>query len=350
MSILRVAKLEGITQTNFEITVPSTHKLIVAGILRSDSIQNTSGVNIWSPDASGNVTIGGNIVATNGTVTANILTATGRVNLPTWTTATRPTTNLVNGVFGYNIDTGIGLEVYVNGQWQTLIQATPGLSASNPATSAAQISTSGTRTDGNYWYKPSGYTGSAIQLYTNFTNAPAGKGYVLVARGRESTDWWNNNGQNTGALLSTNLDTNTPIAVVPSDFVNRLIGGNWNTMRFLTNRRNGGDSWLFGGTTSTTFSWTYFQQSASSVSATAQRYNGLWLTGGLNTNWASGTQWTDTLNNGGSNDCQRTFTWSWSGHGSWQGWSGGSSCTPAGSFQVGGEGHALQLVNCYVEC
>ena len=56
MSILRVAKLQGITQTNFDITAPSTHKLIVSGILRANSIQNTSGLNIWTPDSSGNIT------------------------------------------------------------------------------------------------------------------------------------------------------------------------------------------------------------------------------------------------------------------------------------------------------
>ena len=121
-------------------------------------------------------------------------------------------------------------------------------------------------------------------------------------------------------------------------------------MRFITNRINGGDSWLFVGTTSTTFSWTYFQQSASTVNATATKYNSLFLSGGVALNWGSGVSWTDTLNYGGGNNCDRTFTWSWAGHGPYQGWSGGSSCTPAGSFQNGGEGHSIQLVNCYVEC
>jgi hypothetical protein len=348
MSILRVARIEGSSMTDFEIKIPQSHKLITLGTLRTDKIQNLSGVDIWNPDSSGNVNLNTNITV-SGTVSGTV-ECSNRLNIPIWTTSTRPSTNLVNGVLGFNTDTGVGLEVYFNGNWQKVIQDIPGSSSSNPATSASQISATGNRADGNYWYKPSGYTGSAIQCYTNFTNAPAGKGYVLVARGRESTDWWNTNGQNTGALTSSSLDTNTPIAVAPNTFVNGLIGGNWNTMRFLTNRRNGGDSWLFGGTTSTSFSWTYFQQSASSVSATAQRYNGLWLTSGLNLNYGSGTNWTDTLNYGNGNDCQRTFTWSWGGHGSWQGWSGGSSCTPSGSFQSGGEGHALQLVNCYIEC
>ena len=227
---------------------------------------------------------------------------------------------------------------------------TPG-SIDLPALTAAAIRTFYPGApDGNYYYRPSGY-GSTIQCYTVFTSAPAGKGYVLVARGRESTDWWNNTGQNFAAgLLQTNLDVNTPIAVAPQAFVNALIGSQWNGIRIITNRRNIGDSWLFVGTSSASFSWTYFQQSASTVNATAQRYNSAFLGGGLNTNWGSGSNWTDTLNYGGGNDCQRTFTWSWGGHGSWQGWSGGSSCTPAGSFQNGGEGHAINLANVYIEC
>ncbi len=225
-----------------------------------------------------------------------------------------------------------------------------GSSPERAAPNAAHLVSLGITRDGNYWYKPSSYSGSAVQLYTNFSNAPSGKGYVLVARGRESTDWWNTNGQNTGALTSSSLNVNTPIAVLPSTFVNGLIGGNWNTMKFLTNRVNGADSWLFTGTTSATFSWTYFPQNGTTVSASAQKYNGLWLTGGLALNWSTGIYWTDTLNYGGGNNCDRTFTWSWGGHGVYQGWSGGSTCTPAGSFVNTNEGHAIQLVNCYVEC
>jgi len=245
----------------------------------------------------------------------------------------------VNGQFKY----------YKNGKWLFINDAGAGTSSSSPALNAAEIRNSGVSTDGNYWYKPTGAT-TAIELYTNFSNAPAGKGYVLVARGRESLDWWNTTGQNTGQLLISNLTTNTPISVLPNTFVNGLINSQWNGMRFITNRMNSLDSWLFVGTTTTTFSWTYFAQSGSSVAATAQKYNNSWLSGGLALNWGSGTNWTDTLNYGGGNNCDRTFTWSWGGHGSWQGWSGGSTCTPAGSFQVGGEGHAIQLVNCYVEC
>lgn len=118
MSVLRVARLQGISQSNFEITVPSTHKLIVSGILKTNAIQNTSGINIWTPDSSGNITLAGN-VTTSGNIQASVITATGRVNLPTWTTATRPNSNLVNGIVGYNTEEGV--EVYTVSQgWVTL--------------------------------------------------------------------------------------------------------------------------------------------------------------------------------------------------------------------------------------
>jgi len=283
------------------------------------------------------------------TINANIINSFDRVRVPIYTTAQRDaiSPSAETGLIIFNSTIG-NLQVYNGTAWVAILQ-TPGLTAGSPAVNAAQIRTAGITTNGNYWYQPAGQT-APIQLYTQFTNAPAGKGYVLVARGRESTNWWNTNGQNTNALTSASLDTNTPIAVLSNSFVNGLIGNQWNGMRFISNRRNGGDSWIFVGTTTTTFSWTYFQQNASSVNATAVQYNGLFLTGGARLTYGSGNRWTDTLAYGNGNNCDRTFTWSWSGHGSWQGWSGGSACTPAGSFQNGSEGHAIQLVNCYVEC
>lgn len=225
-----------------------------------------------------------------------------------------------------------------------------GVLSTQPALNAAQIKAANPNvTDGNYWYQPTG-TSTPILCYTNFSSASTGKGFVLVARGRESLDWWNNAGQNTSALTFDNLNTNTPIAVASSDFVNGLIGSQWSGMRLLCNRINIPDSWLFTGVTNTTFSWAYWNQSPSSVSVTSQRYTGLNMTGSLDLNYSSSTQFTDTLNLGGGNNCQRSFTWTWGSHGGYQGWSGGSSCNPTGNFQAGSEGHSINLVNVYVEC
>jgi len=209
MSVLRVAKLQGITQTNFEITVPSTHKLIVNGTLRANSIQNTSGITIWSPDNAGNITISGNITASNGTVTANVLTATGRVNLPTWTTATRPTTNLVNGLFGFNTDTNKGLEIYNNNAWQTLIQSAPGISADNPAASVGAILASNPAApSGLYWINVP--TLGARQIYCDMTGAGGG-GWMLLMRGNGNDGVGYNDSRWTDTSESnrTNLHTNT---------------------------------------------------------------------------------------------------------------------------------------------
>lgn len=182
MSVLRVAKIQGITQTNFEITVPSTHKLIILGTLRANSIQNTSGVTIWNPDVNGNISISGNITSTNGSISANVMTATGRVNLPTWTTGTRPTTSLVNGIIGYNATTG-QLEVYSNGSWVSVAAggSTVGTQA-NPAASGMVIKNAGLPS-GLYWIQPSGQT--AYQMYVD--NNRNGGGWVLCATVRTST-------------------------------------------------------------------------------------------------------------------------------------------------------------------
>lgn len=273
---------------------------------------------------------------------------TGYLQLPSGTTAQRPNSP-VDGMMRINTTTG-ALEAYVAGSWINIVTAVG--TQTNPATSASQIkSVNPGATDGDYWYKPAGYAGAALQLYTNFTNAPSGKGYVLVARGRESTDWWNTAGQNTSALNLTNISTNTPIAVASDSFVNTLIGTNWNAMKMLTNRMNIPDSLYIQGTSSSSFSWSYFNQQPSALSATISRYTSIWKGGSVSYTGTNITNWTDTLSAGlAGNDCTRTFTWTWSGHNGYQGWSGGSSCTPAGSFQASGEGHAIELVNVYIEC
>lgn len=182
MSVLRVAKLQGISQTNFEITIPSTHKLIVLGSLRADSIQNTSGVTIWNPDSSGNISISGNITSTAGTISASVMTATGRVNLPAWTSSTRPTTSLVNGIIGYNSTIG-QLEVYSSGSWVAVAAggSTVG-TQTNPATSGMVIKNAGLPS-GLYWIQPSGQ--SAYQMYVD--NNRNGGGWVLCSTVRTST-------------------------------------------------------------------------------------------------------------------------------------------------------------------
>lgn len=282
------------------------------------------------------------------TLKNTIFNDTGYIQLPSGSTAQRPVSPN-NGMIRFNSTTN-ALEGYIDGSWITIVASVG--TQNNPATSASQIRTAiPGATDGDYWYKPTGYAGSAIQLYTNFTNAPSGKGYVLIARGRESTNWWNSAGQNTSALNLANINTNTPIAVASDTFINQLIGGNWNTMKMLTNRMNIPDSLYIQGTTSTSFAWSLFNATPSSAYATISRYTSTWKGGSVSYTGTNINQWTDTLSAGlAGNDCTRSFTWTWEGHSGYQGWSGGSSCTPAGSFQNGSEGHAIELVNVYIEC
>jgi len=218
-----------------------------------------------------------------------------------------------------------------------------------------------TSTDGNYWYQPLNTDTQPVQLYTNFSNAPAGRGYVLIARGRESTDWWNSAGQNYSStsttLTSASLNTNTPIAVLSDRFVNSLIG-NWRNMKLLVNRINGGDSWYLTGSSDGPFSWNWFRSNDGTnnqdraspslkVRTSASRYTSTFKQGTFSGTLDNANIDWDVLNN---NTCGRLFTWWWGGHGVYQGWSGGATCTPAGGFQTGTEGHFIQLVNCYMEC
>ena len=94
------------------------------------------------------------------------------LKIPTWTTATRPASP-VNGLLGFNTETYI-LELYF-GQWFTLAQSGLGRSAGSAAVSASAIKTADpTATDGIYWIKPTGYTGSAFQVYCDMTTDGGG--------------------------------------------------------------------------------------------------------------------------------------------------------------------------------
>lgn len=225
-----------------------------------------------------------------------------------------------------------------------------------------------TSTNGDYWYQPPNTSTQPVQLYTNFTNATAGMGLVLVARGRESTDWWNSGGQNFSStsttLTSAGLNINTPIAVLPDRFVNSLIG-NWRNMRMVVNRTTSGlnDSLYYVGTSDGPFSWNYFRAGSGNngvnefnpstrVRINVSRYTGTFRTGTLTAQTGDTQNWLDWYPTG-INDCTRIFTTTWSGHSAsstqWQGWSAGASCT-SGYQTINNEGHTLQLVHCYMEC
>lgn len=229
-----------------------------------------------------------------------------------------------------------------NSEWTNF----PGEVESSPAVNAAQIRNF-TTNDGNYYINPGG-SENTYQVYVNFSNAPSGKGYVLVGRGRNSSNWWGSAGVNQTTLVSGQLGSNT-VATLPNSWINELTGG-WATTKMLVNRTLYGDSWYFTGSSTADFSWSYFNSRPSSVSANHQRYPNQWKSGTLSQS-GTGSYWTDTNTSGASgNDCNRSFTWTWSSHGGQQGWSHGSGCVPTGSYQAGSEAHAIDRVNIYIEC
>lgn len=110
---LNFAQLQGISPTN-EVEIPSDTKLKIDGTLRVTTIQNLSGLTTLSSTGS-NVTLYGNLT-TNQNINCVNTTPNTRLILPTWTTATRPTTNLDHGLIGLNLDTSV-VESYTSAGW-----------------------------------------------------------------------------------------------------------------------------------------------------------------------------------------------------------------------------------------
>ena len=74
-------------------------------------------------------------------------------------------------------------------------------------------------------------------------------------------------------------------------------------------------------------------------------YTGIWASGSARPNPVVGGGFRDN-DFGSGNGTGRWFMWHWSGHGSYHGWSSGSSETRG--LQNGSEGHALQFVQLWI--
>jgi hypothetical protein len=238
----------------------------------------------------------------------------------------------------------------------------PGGSSDNPAISGVQLKSFGLPT-GNYWIKPSGYSGAAEFLWVDNDNQ--GGGWVLIGKGRHATPdnsgWFGTDAAlSTSGLTSANAAT-AGISKVSASFINYLMNGTasgWqsgNANNYLIGNRIGnaadglggvGDSFYLKVTNSNTFTWiNQFgraavgdSNTASTGTGTITRYSGSWL-GGTN----SGSSSTFIDNDFGSNNGSgRIFTWHWGSHGVFHGWSSGS--TELRGFQNTNEGHAIQFV------
>jgi hypothetical protein len=200
MSVLRVNKIEGSSKNRYEITIPSTNKLIVLGTLRTNIIKSLTGSALWNPDTSGNISTS-NQITVSGSVTGSIST-TERVELPTWTTSTRPTTNLVNGRIGYNT-TSKSVEAYSSGIWRQTTKILDGSSSDRAAASAlAILSVNPAATDGVYWIDLP--TVGPREIYCIMNSSYNGGGWMMAMKATRGTTF------NYGANYWTTTNTLNP--------------------------------------------------------------------------------------------------------------------------------------------
>lgn len=231
----------------------------------------------------------------------------------------------------------------------------------NPAANALQILAARPGApSGNYYIL---IDGESVPIYCDMTNQ--GGGWMLVGSGREGIDgtaWWNNGGAGNyyEGLTSANLGASVSNYVpryLPASAVRGMCGGNtWNEIELIVNRVVLNDSLYFRSSGNTNmFGWADFNpglansvSSSSSinnqVSLTYNRYTSPWLAGS-NAYGATNGYWVDTYYAPTSNDINRSFTWTWSVHGGYSGWSAGASVT--NGFQYTTEGHAIQHVNIF---
>lgn len=243
-----------------------------------------------------------------------------------------------------------------------------GLTAATAGTSATQLMLdNGYTGTGNYFIKPQGYSGQAVQLWCDFTHL--GGGWVLIGKGRESNDsnggWFGTeNAINTNGLLQTTA-ADAGVSKVSSEFVNYLMNGtangwtNGNPSNYIianriSNANDGyggvGDSWKIKVTNDSMFKWiNQFgsaqtdQYGANTGYGDLQRWSSDWLSGTQTFDFTN-VRFNDTCDIACYNDERRLFSWHWSGHDVYHGWSAGASMGIGNGFMNGGEGHAIQFV------
>ena len=190
----------------------------------------TGGELVFVTKANGSSTTDGAVterfrIKSDGTV--NCL-GTAALTVPVGTTAQRPS-SLATGMMRYNTTT-TQLELYGGNGWFNVMDGIGQVgTASNPAESGKQLKDLG-RSSGNYYIKPKGYSGSAIQAYVDMTTN--GGGWVLVAAFPLQHSGLTMSG-NTGGLnessvknYATTVPSNSNAAFYNKNFINYLFHQN----------------------------------------------------------------------------------------------------------------------------
>jgi len=97
----------------------------------------------------------------------------------------------------------------------------------NPAKTGVELYDSGVTTNGKYWIKPSGYSGSAIECFVWMESSSYGRGAVLVGSFANESGFRMCNyagGKGTAANLNVlhTTQNNTTNYLLPKDFINQL--------------------------------------------------------------------------------------------------------------------------------
>lgn len=297
----------------------------------------------------------------------------GFANEPYWSSTQISTGNArrIDFLGGTTMDTA------TDGLWRVrpiraIVGPADGLTEATAGTSASQLQIdNGYSGSGNYWIKPAGYSGSALQLWCEFDKS--GGGWVLIGKGRHSNDvsggWFGTENEIDVAGLTQENAFSAGVSKVSSTFVNYLMNGsangwtnsssrNYLVVNRINNALDGytngsnvfvpyggvGDSFSLKVETDTQFKWidqfgsTGQNRFPQMANGTLKRFSGTWLGGSLTNNALV------RLFDNFENDARRLFTWQWDGHQGNHGWSAGQNIGAGQGFVAGNEGHALQFV------
>lgn len=90
-----------------------------------------------------------------------------------------------------------------------------GETSDNPASSPSEVTA---QTTGVYWYKPSGYSGSAFEAYTDFdtSGGPWVLTWIVTNANGDTVDWWDGDSSMSGATGTNHFTTTSTLGSTTS--------------------------------------------------------------------------------------------------------------------------------------